>query len=61
MIEVKFSPWHNGFLAARNGKLIRRKEGRSVKVFRTEAAALKAIKKSTMGNACGCGKYNSWK
>lgn len=50
MTAAKYDEWFGGWLAFRHGKLVRTKSG-AVKVFRTEAAALAAAKKSRM-NFC---------
>ncbi len=42
---AKYNEFFGGWLAFRNGRVVRTR-GRAIKVFRTEAAALKAAKAS---------------
>jgi hypothetical protein len=46
--EAKFSGWHKGWLASVNGKLVRRKNN-AIRVFKTEAEAMAAARKSLIG------------
>lgn len=48
MPEAKFSGWHKGWLACRGGKIVRTVH-RTIRVFKTEAEALAAARKSTIG------------
>ena len=53
MNEANYSEWHNGWLAFKYGKVLRTKDG-AIKVFATEALALKAAAKSKMA-------FGTWK